>query len=261
MIVPRGSHDCGEAALTRWPTRSAFTLIELIVCVGLLALLIGLLLPSLAAARSTARMTQSTAQLYQVLLVVQQYRVDSRGVSPFADPEVPLELSPRDSMSMTLGSVFRLASKWPLLMVGRLSNEELERLITSPGAARISTQLTLSSYAYSNSFVADPRLWRANGVPALTMIRATNEHEVRWPAEKVHFWDQERAWERVRATGLADLKDRLAPVGYFDGHCGQAAPSASVGTVINPLNLDESTRSTPWHNTADGVRGQDARRP
>jgi prepilin-type N-terminal cleavage/methylation domain-containing protein len=62
--------------------RAAFTLIELLVVIAIIALLVGLLLPSLSSARGVARKVKCNAGLHQLLLAVNVYTNDYRDSLP-----------------------------------------------------------------------------------------------------------------------------------------------------------------------------------
>lgn len=63
-------------------TRSAFTLVELLVVIGIIALLIGILLPTLGKAQAAARTTVCLSQLRQVGMALTSYIADSKGFIP-----------------------------------------------------------------------------------------------------------------------------------------------------------------------------------
>ena len=62
--------------------RSAFTLVELLVVIGIIAVLIGILLPSLSIARQAAKSTQCMSNLRQLVTASTVYSTDNKNVWP-----------------------------------------------------------------------------------------------------------------------------------------------------------------------------------
>lgn len=58
--------------------RSAFTLVEILVVIGIIALLAALLFPAFAGAREKARQTNCASNLKQIYFAVQQYQQDTK---------------------------------------------------------------------------------------------------------------------------------------------------------------------------------------
>jgi prepilin-type N-terminal cleavage/methylation domain-containing protein/prepilin-type processing-associated H-X9-DG protein len=66
--------------------RSAFTLVELLVVIGIIAILIGILIPVLSRARKAASRTACEAQLSDIARLFQMYLNDSKGRIPRVNP-------------------------------------------------------------------------------------------------------------------------------------------------------------------------------
>jgi prepilin-type N-terminal cleavage/methylation domain-containing protein/prepilin-type processing-associated H-X9-DG protein len=74
VTTPRASHPAGRA----------FTLIELLVVIGIIALLLGILLPSLLRARARAEAVKCASNLQQCLQASAAYCGESKGFFPYA---------------------------------------------------------------------------------------------------------------------------------------------------------------------------------
>lgn len=78
------------APIRRLPRGSAFTLVELLVVIGIIAVLMTVLLPALHLARESARKAACLSNLRQIGIAIQAYANDNRGRIPFGPKAPPM---------------------------------------------------------------------------------------------------------------------------------------------------------------------------
>jgi prepilin-type processing-associated H-X9-DG protein/prepilin-type N-terminal cleavage/methylation domain-containing protein len=72
------------ASRTGWARdRRAFTLVELLVVIGIIAVLVGLLLPALNRARASAESVKCLSNLHQLGIATAQYEANAKGYLPY----------------------------------------------------------------------------------------------------------------------------------------------------------------------------------
>jgi len=82
-------HEVCTVASAVQQYRRAFTLIELLVVISIIALLVGILLPALGAARRSALSMQSVSNLRQVGIGLAAYTTDRKGFFPIHSSSIP----------------------------------------------------------------------------------------------------------------------------------------------------------------------------
>ena len=159
--------------------KRAFTLVELLVVIGIIAALIGLLLPALGRAREQAKKTACKAHLHDLGAAVQMYLNQSGGkypparyfasyTPPFTPPAGPMPLI-SDFLAPYVASP------------GSLRPGEHHPVFTCPGDETYAKQWGIS-YSYYQELgvnrLSDTFFWK--------ILKSSSEVPVMWDAENFH---------------------------------------------------------------------------
>lgn len=265
-------------------TRRAFSLIELLVSIGIIGILIGLLLPALGGARSSALQTVALSNVRSVGTQFAQF-AGEQGAYPQQDlGEVPNGLDfgpdyiPQDDVIMSAwypGGVviattdyFDHSWMWPAMVapidewptywetwVSPRKNQELPDLDDIGFDSDLQIR-DMISIVYSNSFVARPEYWNGQShQDDFSMLREVRPHDVRFASGKVILWDNDLSYMvgRDEPERVDELLDAKTPMAFGDGHAEALLPQDASEGVQNSMTGE----TTKLHNTADGVHGRD----
>lgn len=242
-------------------TRCAFTLVEVIVVVSVIMILIGLMLPHLAAARERARAAVSISNLRSIGQVLSHYNDANSERYPAGEVGRIYPITRGSGMSATFDSYFRFGRNWPLLVRDVAPWEEHFPTWFSPTRAYPNVgqpAIELFSYPLSHSVMARPGLWRLGAASDSTMLVPARVSDVAHPASKVLSWDRHMAYLlRPRRLEGASMLANPTPMLFIDGHVEERDPALAVEPVLNVMNPDGSENDMPLHNTPLGVLGRD----
>ena len=244
--------------------RSAFTLIETLVVIAIVAILLALIVPALAQVRREGKKTVCLANGRQVYSVLATYTQDSRSYFPsFVSDRNP----PPDQNNSWYGlQSYRLLSSDAWVRYSGLDRRS--RFAQCPSkpweAIVIDDKWFLTSFVLSATTLISPAYlsptltpseWRATAGARVQRIDA-----VTFPSDKVwtyelsvwHGWTGApppgRDWSARQYTGS------LAPgtVAFMDGHVVQRFPAGSQYVDRYPV-----WHSLPYSTTVHGIFGRD----
>jgi prepilin-type N-terminal cleavage/methylation domain-containing protein len=223
--------------------RAAFTLVELLVVVAIIAVLASVLLPALSAARRRGIEAVCLSNLRQIGILFAYYAEDQNGMYPAAQD--PVHVDP--SYWLWMGRGFRGVLE-PYL--GRVS-EARPSILWCP--ADPSTEFEKTSYAYSMAFYHSPEQINEFDEPADTYTDplpplGQRPERVRWPARKILSGDWTANHHPIEPDGGWWCWDGKRSFLLADGH----VRSIDANDVL-PAN----DRLPDANLTRDGILGYD----
>ncbi|MGD9688647.1 MAG: type II secretion system protein [Phycisphaerales bacterium] len=256
-------------------TSRGFSLVEILVAIGIIAVLISILVPAVAGARSAARETvalanqRSVGQLFETYSATYRaYPYRSRGVPPPGREQIParpgvlfVEWWPEVSIIGTTDH-FQQEWLWPGITLTLASWPENYKTWVSPGLpseppedpdGRGEIQDAIS-VRYSNSFVARPQLFTPGAQAADALLGAVEPGDVLFPAGKVMLFDAHIAYLPKEPARIGDHYDALTPMCFADLHAEKHNPTQATPGVANVMR---GGMNKTLHCTPEGVRGRD----
>ncbi|MCS7033118.1 MAG: prepilin-type N-terminal cleavage/methylation domain-containing protein [Phycisphaerae bacterium] len=225
--------------------RTAFTLVELLVVIGIIAILISILLPVVSRAQDQARSAACKSNLRQIFVAVQTYAQNNRGLLP-----IGFRWERQDSLGQPLSPTSEKWIAWFTLLNHSMSPRSapditnglgiggfgfmgyrLSPVFRCPGAANFPQQVH-----YYQHGVAMPHLpmEMQNSAVVVTPSNGTRRLSLTTPArftdlynDNMLFWD----------TPLVDGVDPRVSLPFYKPSLDPQAPSNEAGSANNVLPL------------------------
>ncbi|MEM7756363.1 MAG: prepilin-type N-terminal cleavage/methylation domain-containing protein, partial [Planctomycetota bacterium] len=218
--------------------RRAFSLVELLVVIAIIALLISILLPALAGARTASREILALANARTLAQTFGTYLNENDDTYPYisaaSDPQLGgidvtfVQWYPEGTLIGT-DDRFMLSWAWPGPIASVAPWEQHYETWVSPGK---DTRLPPSfdqrpedaqaeediSWRLSNTFLADPALFTDDATLTDEPWRAIRQTEVTFPTQKVLAWDTHLAYRTKRPELIDGHWNANTPMAFVDGH-------------------------------------------
>lgn len=270
--------ECSQSSLQRRDyyafMRRGITLLEVIVAIGVIALLLAIAMPVLSAIRLAARETECLSQIRQTGLLMSSYATDRQGVLPQVGEA---RLTRSFSNAGFWMNYFDQRVFWPITLRGYTASPNDPRELSCPYDERPIIEreedgydsqypdgaVLPTAYWYSSALFTRAALWReTNPVVDASQLLPVNISEVAHPSAKAAFYDlaaPHRLSDPPMAPFGADFDDLhrpfyRVPVSLVDGSGALKTRTELPGPVANPFY---GGRPPTLFNTRDGFLGRD----
>ena len=215
-----------------------FTLVELLVVIGIIALLVAMLLPALNKARRQANLTACLSNQRQLLLAVIMYTNENKGYFPGGLVFGSSDFAAYNPTSYNPYAVNKNPA-YPMYLAKYVSKSK--DIARCPAVQEVKETSGLwfepaTNYWYPNSLSLSPEqireVWSGPTSPIYPAMTPQKLVNVRYPTEKVVIIDYQTWHEKVAiqinliaatgppqdATGFKGGSRRIVPMGFADGH-------------------------------------------
>jgi prepilin-type N-terminal cleavage/methylation domain-containing protein len=232
--------------------RHAFTLVECLVTIAIVAILLALAIPSLASARRGSRVAGSLSNLHQIGGLLSMYANQNHDAFPATTEGRSYAIS--DAMQIAY-PYWQVYFTWPAVVSPGLSMRDGAAVYISPFSTRQAPKSAWPpSYSMSTSVVGAPKLWTVDGVAGKLMEIGQTHASVRFASLKALAWDIEIPSPRGVVEWSSDA-DYPVPMLMADASASNRVPAKATDAFANPNEI--AVRSLRLHNTPGGVEGRD----
>lgn len=232
-----------------------FTVIELLVVVGVIAMLVALLMPSLSEARDMSIEHQGHVNLRSTHGMFTLYTMDNKEFWPYATKPVDQETEIPYGGRSHPSEYFGMTSRWKYALADAYYDE-------NPASPSVHWPVSYNdrppvTFIYSGTFLASHRYWTIEHRVGPRQWRATRVADVLHPVDKglIAFKD---FWIGPGKSRNGDIDYVIA---FVDGHV-ERFNRAELGDFHPGGDGPEdwaggTTNANPFEHTLGGVRGRD----
>ena len=241
---------------------SAFTLIETVLVIGIIALLVVLLLPSLVKVRQGAQDAVSLSNMRQHAGVFSMYATDWDDYSPYpVDPRATLNVF-RGGGIVVEAEYFDVTELWQVA----LADAYYDGAVFSDSLSHPADRLrgTWITYRMTSSYLAHPNYWVNRPDRDVSLWGGVRVTQTRYPADKAWLIEFNPLHDYLIPVGLGAAGASRKGVGlaFVDGHAERLdGPELTTPLYHGDGIVDQGFRRLGIFgmHTPDGARGRDKR--